>query len=243
MSKLTYPLPKTVVELGKSVLDFNDRAAASLRECFEAAGTPVANLISSPGTGKTELVIKVCEELTARGVATAVLVGDCATDNDARRISRVCPMARQIVTEGLCHIEASMIRDGLVGWDLELIDLLIIENVGNLVCPSDFDLGETLKVALLAVTEGEDKPLKYPHLFATADLIVITKVDLVEACGADMEEIRENIAAINPGAEVIETSARTGAGIGQLASVLLGAKAATSGGGRDSNVVSGRRYS
>ena len=233
----------TVVELGKRVLDYNDRAAAVLRKRFSSAGVRVANLISSPGTGKTALVVKVCEELARSGVKAAVLVGDCATDNDARRIAQVCSMTRQIVTEGLCHLESSMIDAGLEGWDLDEVDLLLIENVGNLVCPSDFDLGEDLKVALLSVTEGEDKPLKYPHLFSTAALIVVTKMDLVEACGMDIEAMEENIVAINPHAEVIETSARTGLGVARLASVLSNAITSKPRDGEGITIVSGRRNS
>ncbi|MHB8188868.1 MAG: hydrogenase nickel incorporation protein HypB [Ferrimicrobium sp.] len=235
--------PAALIEMNTRVLEYNDREAASLRSRFASAGTRVANLISAPGTGKTELVIQVCEELLARGVAVAVLVGDCATDNDARRISRVCRDTRQIVTEGLCHLEASMIQDSLEGWELSAIDLLFVENVGNLVCPSDFDLGESVKVALLSVTEGEDKPIKYPHLFSTADLVVVTKMDLVDACGTDMEEMLRNIKGVNPLAEVVETSSRSKLGVERLATVLMGAQRTL--GDEDNKMItkSGRRCS
>ncbi len=208
------------IELNRRVLRANDLVSGGLRERFAHAGIRVANLISAPGTGKTELVVALGELAASAGVEMAVLVGDCATDNDARRIAASCPMVRQIVTDGLCHLEASMIGEALSGFDLAEIDLLLIENVGNLVCPSDFDLGEDLKVALLSVTEGEDKPLKYPHLFSSADLVVVTKLDLAEAAGCDLGELGANIAAVNPGALVIYTSARSGDGIGQLFKVL-----------------------
>ena len=229
--------PKSLVEMSTRILDYNDRTASGLRAVFKSSRVEVVNLISSPGTGKTELVVGVCEVLRSFAVTTAVLVGDCATDNDARRIARVCPMVRQIVTEGLCHLEASMVKTELEEWDLSEIDLLIIENVGNLVCPSDFDLGEGLKVALLSVTEGEDKPLKYPHLFSTADLVVVTKMDLLDYCGVDLAEIRGNIAAINPRAEVIETSARTGLGLERLAVALMGKVAVGYGNAYQENVT------
>lgn len=233
----------SIVDLNKSVLAYNDRDAMLLRERFLAAGVNVVNLISSPGTGKTEIVIGICEMLSQIGVRVAVIVGDCATDNDAIRISKACRVTRQIITEGICHLEALMISEAVTGWDLSDIDLLLIENVGNLVCPSDFDLGENLKVALLSVTEGEDKPLKYPALFSSADLIVVTKVDLINACGMDIERMRENFRAVNPDAEVVETSARTGEGVQYLAHVLISGEEKAS--YRDDEFVvgsTGRKY-
>ena len=212
----------TLVEINLSALASNDAAALALRRRFSTAGTKVANLISSPGTGKTELVVRLCEEASRRGVRMAVLVGDCATDNDARRIATAAPHARQIVTDGLCHLEAAMVEAALEGWELEEIDLLVIENVGNLVCPSGFDLGENVKVALVSVTEGEDKPVKYPHLFSSAGLVVITKVDLAEACETDMEELHSNVRAVNPTARCLETSAKRGTGLAGLLVSLIG---------------------
>lgn len=212
---------KGVIELGVRVLEHNDATALGLRCIFARKMVKVANLISSPGTGKTELVIGLGAYLNAAGRRMGVIVGDCATDRDARRISGQCSMVRQIITEGLCHLEAAMISEVTVDWPLDELDLLLIENVGNLVCPSDFDLGEDVKVALLSVAEGEDKPLKYPHLFSTADVVVITKVDLVEPCGTDMAALKSNVYEMNPSAVVVETSARTGKGVDLLAGVLL----------------------
>lgn len=212
-----------VVDLGLNILAANDKDAAQLRDLFHSNGVKVLNLISAPGTGKTELVVRVCQELNSRECSVGVVVGDCATENDAKRISRVCENAIQIVTQGVCHLEASMLANAIKDLDLSSLDVLLVENVGNLVCPSDFDLGEDLKIALLSVTEGEDKPLKYPDLFSSADLIVVTKMDLVEPCETDMAQIHRNINQINFGVKVVETSARTGVGIEALCDFLLGA--------------------
>ena len=143
----------------------------------------------------------------------AALVGDLATDNDARRLERTGVPVRQITTGSVCHLEAQMVDKALEGWDLESLDLLFLENVGNLVCPASYDLGEDLRVVLMSVTEGEDKPLKYPTIFNSADLAIVTKVDLAEATGFDREQALRSIEAVRPGLEVLETSARTGAGM------------------------------
>jgi hydrogenase nickel incorporation protein HypB len=142
-----------------------------------------------------------------------VLVGDLATDHDARRLAGAAARVRQITTGTVCHLDAEMVAGALDGWDLEALDLLFLENVGNLVCPSSYDLGESLRAVLFAVTEGEDKPLKYPTIYNSADLTVITKLDLAEAAGFDRELALGNLDAVRPGMEVLETSARTGAGI------------------------------
>ncbi len=199
------------IELGTDALAAHDRVADGLRRRFEGDGTFVANLVSSPGTGKTELLTTVLARMVERGLTTAALVGDCATDNDAVRLAASGAPVRQIVTEGLCHLEAHMIERELDGWH-ELadanLDFLFVENVGNLVCPSTFDLGEGLRVVLLSVTEGEDKPLKYPQIFHSSDLAVITKIDLAEPCEFDRDAALRNIEAVHPGIDVIETSAR-----------------------------------
>ncbi len=176
------------------------------------------NLVSSPGTGKTRLLEELLRRMSSEHRVGA-LAGDCATDNDAVRLARSGAPVRQIVTEGMCHLEADLVESHLEGFPE--VDVLFIENVGNLVCPSSFDLGETLRVVLLSVTEGEDKPLKYPSIFASADLAVITKCDLAEACEFDLTAALAAIDAVHPGLTVIETSARTGAGIDLLIDQLL----------------------
>jgi hydrogenase nickel incorporation protein HypB len=171
------------------------------------------NLVSSPGTGKTAFLRETLARLTARGEPVAAVVGDLETDNDARRLAESGAPVRQIMTHGLCHLEADMVQRHLEGWDVASLHYLFIENVGNLVCPTSWDLGESVRLALLSVTEGEDKPLKYPGLFNTADVAAITKIDLAEACDFDRSLALANIAAVRPGMRVFETSAKTGAGL------------------------------
>jgi hydrogenase nickel incorporation protein HypB len=211
-----------IVELRRGILKKNDELAAGLRERFTAAGVLVLNLVSSPGTGKTALLERTLRELRARGTQAAALVGDLETDNDARRLAASGAPVRQINTHGICHLDAEMIGKHLEGWDglagggpldLSLLDYLFIENVGNLVCPSSYDLGERLRVVLLSVTEGEDKPLKYPSLFNSADAAVITKIDIAGPCSFDRELALKNINEIRPGMRIFETSAKTGAGM------------------------------
>jgi hydrogenase nickel incorporation protein HypB len=173
----------------------------------------VLNLVSSPGTGKTMLLEKTLAELRKRGFRVAALVGDLETDNDAKRLAQSGAPVRQIKTDGRCHLEATMIRTHLEGWVLGDLDFLFIENVGNLVCPASYDLGEALRVALLSVTEGEDKPLKYPTMFNSADAAVITKMDLAEACEYDRETALRNIREIRPAIEILELSAKRGTGM------------------------------
>jgi hydrogenase nickel incorporation protein HypB len=202
-----------IVELRQGILKKNDELARELRARFEAAGVLVLNLVSSPGTGKTEFLQRTLTELRARGARVAALVGDLETDNDARRLAASGAPVRQINTHGICHLEAEMVGKHLEGWKLDELDYLFIENVGNLVCPSSYDLGERIRVALLSVTEGEDKPLKYPTLFNSADAAVITKMDIGEAVGFDREAALKNIREIRPSIRIFETSAKTGAGM------------------------------
>jgi hydrogenase nickel incorporation protein HypB len=209
-----------IVELRKGVLEKNDLLAAGLRAQFSDADVRVSNWVSSPGTGKTALLELLLARAVERGIVAAALVGDCATDNDAQRLARSGAPVRQIVTEGMCHLEADMIGEHLSGWDLRALDLLVIENVGNLVCPSSYDLGEDVRVALLSVTEGEDKPVKYPQLFHSSDVVVVTKTDLAAAVEWDRDAALAAVAAVNPDATVVETSARTGAGIDDLLDLL-----------------------
>ncbi|MGA2650352.1 MAG: hydrogenase nickel incorporation protein HypB [Terracidiphilus sp.] len=202
-----------IVELRRGILKKNDELAAGLRERYTAGGVLVLNLVSSPGTGKTAFLERTLRELRERGSKVAALVGDLETDNDARRLAASGAPVRQINTHGICHLDAEMISKHLDGWELANLDYLFIENVGNLVCPSSYDLGEKIRVALLSVTEGEDKPLKYPTLFNSADAAVITKMDIAEPCGFDRELALRNINEIRPGIRIFETSAKTGAGM------------------------------
>jgi hydrogenase nickel incorporation protein HypB len=213
-----------IVELRQGILKKNDELARGLRGRFAAAGVLVLNLVSSPGTGKTAFLERTLRETLARGFRAAAVVGDLETDNDARRLAESGAPVRQINTHGICHLEAEMVAKHLDGWALDELDYLFIENVGNLVCPSSYDLGEKIRVALLSVTEGEDKPLKYPTLFNSADAAVITKTDLAEACGFDRATALGNINEIRPGIRVFETSAKTGAGMEEWLGYLAEAR-------------------
>ena len=204
-----------LVEVRQRVLKHNDVSARALRARFREAGTYVVSLVSSPGSGKTEFLESVLKRLGAT-LRVAALVGDLATDNDARRLERSGAPAKQIVTGTVCHLEADMVAAALEDWPLAEIDVLFIENVGNLVCPSSFDLGENLRIVLFSVTEGEDKPLKYPTIFHTADVAVLTKMDLAHAVGFDRDAAHRSIQSVRPGMEVYEVSARSGAGMDAL---------------------------
>ena len=215
-----------IVELRRGILKKNDELAAGLRERFTKAGVLVLNLVSSPGTGKTAFLERTLRELRAGGARAAALVGDLETDNDARRLAASGAPVRQINTHGICHLEAEMVSKHLDGWELSDLDFLFIENVGNLVCPSSYDLGEKIRVALLSVTEGEDKPLKYPTLFNSADAAVITKMDIAEACGFERDTALRNIHEIRPGIRIFETSAKTGVGMAEWLGYLAEERAA-----------------
>jgi hydrogenase nickel incorporation protein HypB len=201
-----------LVQVRTHVLKHNDVIARGLRARFRAAGTYVVSLVSSPGAGKTAFLEKVLGLLRTR-YRVAALVGDLATDNDAKRLARSGAPVKQITTGTVCHLEAEMVANALEGWPPEGLDLLFIENVGNLVCPASFDLGEDLRVVLFSVTEGEDKPLKYPTIFNTADVALITKIDLAEAVEFDGASAHRNIQAVRPGMQVFEVSARSGTGL------------------------------
>jgi hydrogenase nickel incorporation protein HypB len=205
-------MPPRIVEVRESVLKKNDQLARELRGRFHAAGVFVVSLVSSPGAGKTALLERTLRELkTSR--RTGALVGDLATDRDAQRLAQPGVRVQQITTGTVCHLDAQMVGGVLAGWDLASLDYLFIENVGNLVCPASYDLGEDLRVVLMSVTEGEDKPLKYPTIFNSADVAVITKTDLAAAAGFRREEALANVRAVRPGIEILETSARSGAGM------------------------------
>lgn len=201
-----------IVEVRQGVLKKNDLLARDLRQRFRTAGVYVVNLVSSPGAGKTALLERTLTELRPR-CRVGALVGDLATDNDAQRLGRSGARVRQITTGTVCHLDAEMVSGALEDWDLESLDILFVENVGNLVCPASYDLGEDLRAVLLAVTEGEDKPLKYPTIFNGADLALITKIDLADAVDFQRDEALRNLQAVRPGIEVVETSARTGEGM------------------------------
>ena len=200
------------VSVEKKVLSENDRIAASLREEFRRRGILSLNLISSPGAGKTTLLERTLAGLEPTD-RVAVLTGDIQTDNDARRLARYGFPARQITTAGACHLDARMVERALADWNLDEIDLLLVENVGNLVCPTSYDLGEYAKVVIFSVTEGEDKPLKYPGIFFRAELVVLSKIDLLPYVPFDIAAARENARKIHPGVEILEVSCTTGEGI------------------------------
>ncbi len=202
-----------ILEVRTKILKKNDELAREMRSKFLDAGVLVSNLVSSPGTGKTALLRETLNHFVKAGEKVAAIVGDLETDNDAKRLAQSGAPVRQIMTHGCCHLEADMVQDHLEGWDLAGLEHLFIENVGNLVCPTSWDLGESVRIALLSVTEGEDKPLKYPGLFNTSDVAVITKVDLSEPCEFDRDAALENIQSVRPGMQVFETSAKTGAGM------------------------------
>jgi len=201
-----------LVEVRKNVLKQNDVIARALRERFREAGVFVVSLVSSPGSGKTAFLEKTLTLMRPQH-RVAALVGDLATENDAARLARSQAPVRQIVTGTVCHLEAAMIEKALAGWKLNELDFLFIENVGNLVCPSSYDLGEDLRLVLMSVTEGEDKPLKYPTIFNSADLAIITKMDLADAVEFDRETACRNIQAVRPGMEVLALSSKDGTGM------------------------------
>ena len=209
-----------ILEVRTKILKKNDELARAMRCEFISQGVLVTNLVSSPGSGKTSLLLATMKAMVHAGESVAAIVGDLETDNDARRLATSGAPVRQIMTHGCCHLEADMVRDHLVDWQIGKLDYLFIENVGNLVCPTSWDLGESIRVALLSVTEGEDKPLKYPGLFNTSDLAMITKMDLSQACEFERVTALENIHTVRPGMTVIETSAKTGQGMDDWLSYL-----------------------
>lgn len=202
-----------IVEVRKNILKHNDEIARALRQRFEQAGVFVVSLVSSPGSGKTAFLEKTLTLLRERKFRPAALVGDLATTNDAARLARSKTPVKQITTGTLCHLEAAMVENALEGWNLKDLDFLFIENVGNLVCPSSYDLGESLRLVLLSVTEGEDKPLKYPTIFNSADMAILTKMDLAEAVEFDRGAARANIESVRPGMPLLELSAKNGQGM------------------------------
>jgi hydrogenase nickel incorporation protein HypB len=208
------------LEVQKNVMQANNEIAEGLRVKWAEQGLIVLNIISSPGSGKTALLEQTLQRLQGR-VKAGVLVGDIQTENDAVRLSKYGFPVKQIITSGTCHLEAHMIEKNLPDVQADSLELLIIENVGNLVCPSSYDLGEDLKVVALSVTEGEDKPLKYPGIFRRAKAAVITKVDLLPYLDFDMTLVREHIHTIHPDLDVLELSSKSGEGVDRWIDWLL----------------------
>jgi hydrogenase nickel incorporation protein HypB len=207
------------VDVKKRILEENEKAAARLRQSFRETGTLVVNLISSPGSGKTTLLEATAAALASRH-RLGVLVGDIATERDADRLRKAGLPARQILTGGSCHLDARQIDGAFAAWGSPPLEILVIENVGNLICPTSFDLGEDFKVALLSVTEGDDKPFKYPGIFSRAAVTLITKTDLLPHVPFDMAAACGEIRSLNPGATVLELSARSGEGMDRWIALL-----------------------
>lgn len=201
-----------IITVERKVLKKNDDLAAENRARFRAHGTTVLNLLSSPGAGKTTLLEQTIRRLEGTP-RVAVVEGDVQTNNDARRIAAAGVPAVQIVTNGGCHLDAKLVQDALIAIDLDTVDLLFVENVGNLVCPAGFDLGESAKVVIASTTEGTDKPEKYPNVFRVASVCVINKIDLLPYLDFDVEAFRTHALRINPSLRFFETSARTGEGL------------------------------
>ncbi len=211
---------RRTVEVRRAILDKNDRLAERNRGFFRARGLLVLNFLSAPGSGKTSFIRESVQKL-GPVLKTGVIVGDLATDNDAQRLRESGAPVVQITTGTVCHLEAEMVARAVKRLDLTGLNLLIIENVGNLVCPASYDLGEDLRIVLLSVTEGEDKPLKYPPMFQSAEVVVISKMDLAQACGYDRDTAMANIRRVAPKARIFETSAKTGQGMDNWREYLL----------------------
>jgi hydrogenase nickel incorporation protein HypB len=202
----------SIITIERKVLEKNDEIAGRNRALFAEHGLFVVNLVSSPGSGKTSLLERTLEHLKGM-LNVAVIEGDVQTDLDAQRVARYGVPAVQIVTRGGCHLEANLVQDAVKNLDLRNLQLLIIENVGNLVCPANYDLGENMKVVIASTTEGEDKPLKYPVMFRNSSVLVINKIDLIPYLTFNLESLKQNALGINPQLEILETSCTTGAGI------------------------------
>jgi hydrogenase nickel incorporation protein HypB len=216
------------VNLNRSLLEKNDRVAERNRGFFRAKNLLVLNVVSSPGSGKTTFIRETATKLSGK-LRLGVVVGDLATDNDANQLHAAGIPAVQITTGTVCHLDAEMVSRAAAQLGLDTLDVLVIENVGNLVCPADYDLGESLRVVLLSVTEGEDKPLKYPPMFHSANVVVVTKSDLARAAGFNRAHTLANLKRISHHAQVFELSARTGEGMQRWIDYLCRQAAATQG--------------
>ena len=202
----------SIVTVERKILKKNDEIAGENRQIFKKNKLFTLNLLSSPGSGKTSLLEKTIEQLN-NSIKIGVVEGDVQTDNDAQRIAKYNVPVVQIVTNGGCHLEAKLVQNALENFDLSTLELLVIENVGNLVCPANYDLGEDKKIVMVSTTEGDDKPSKYPSMFRVSDVMVINKIDLLEYVDFDMNRVREYAHTINPNLEIIELSCKTGEGL------------------------------
>ena len=207
-----HPHGGKTLDLNRSLMEKNDRLAEQNRGFFRAKKLLVLNVVSSPGSGKTTFIRETAAQLAGR-LRVGVIVGDLATDNDAARLRTAGIPVVQITTGTVCHLDADMVAKAAAQMDLAKLDVLVIENVGNLVCPADYDLGEDLRVVLLSVTEGEDKPLKYPPMFHSAQVAVVTKNDMAAAAGFDRKLALENLNRVSHHAKIFELSAKTGDGM------------------------------
>lgn len=211
----------SVITIERKVLEKNDELARQNRTLFTSRNIFSINIVSSPGAGKTSLVEKTLEQLKGK-LNVAVVEGDVQTDFDAQRVAKYGVPVVQIVTNGGCHLEAKLVQDALTNLDLTNIQLLIIENVGNLVCPANYDLGEEMKVVVASTTEGDDKPLKYPGMFRNASVLIINKTDLLPYLPCNIDELKRNALSINPSLIIFETSCTTGHGVAEWCNWLTG---------------------
>lgn len=202
----------SIITIERKVLEKNDELAAQIRNKFKRNNLFVINIVSSPGSGKTSLLERTIEELKSK-INIAVIEGDVQTDFDAKRVERYNVPVVQIVTNGGCHLDAMLVKNALENIELDKINFLVIENVGNLVCPAGYDLGEDLKVVILSTTEGDDKPLKYPKMFINSSILIINKIDLLPYVNCDINTLKKNALSINPNLKIYETSCTTGKGI------------------------------
>ena len=202
----------SIITIERKILEKNDEIAKQNRELFKEKNIFCINIVSSPGSGKTSLLERTIEILKSK-INIAVIEGDVQTDFDAKRVEKYDVPVVQIVTNGACHLEAKLVSDALSNIELKYIKFLVIENVGNLVCPAGYDLGEDMKVVLLSTTEGDDKPLKYPKMFINASVLVINKIDLLQYVNCKIEELKKNALKINPDLKIFEVSCTTGKGI------------------------------
>ncbi len=209
------------IKIMKNILGANDEIAASNRELFREKNICVVNLMGSPGSGKTTLLEKTLEKISDR-INVAVIEGDLFTARDAERIERLSVPVIQINTAGGCHLDAAMVKRAAESLDLDKIQLLIVENVGNLVCPAEFDVGENFKAVVLSITEGDDKPLKYPLIFKESAVVLLNKIDLLPYTNFNLDSAREDLTTIHPGVEIVETSCTNGTGVDAWADWLIG---------------------
>jgi len=210
----------SIITIERKVLEKNDELATQIRNKFKDNNTFVINIVSSPGSGKTSILERTIEVLKSK-IKLAVIEGDVQTDFDAKRVEKYNVPVVQIVTNGGCHLDAKLVKDALENIDLKGIKFLVIENVGNLVCPAGYDLGEDYKVVVLSTTEGDDKPLKYPKMFINSSILIINKIDLLPYVNCNVKELRENALKINPNLKIFETSCTTGEGIKEWCSWIL----------------------